>query len=248
MTPPDTTEEAPWTPTTDVEGLAPSSTDTWRRWKAAPTPHNLSAVLATVKPVIASAASRFPGASPELVQSEGRRLAIQAAQSFDPEAGTSFNTHVFNHLRPIGRFAQKVTRAISVPREKGREISGFVKFNRDFLEDNGREPSDHEIRDHLGISNKKLQALRNGEFYEFAEGQTENPMEVDPGESRLSRWTDLVYHDLPDRDRLIMDHSLGRNGREQLDANQIAAKMKIDPSYVRKRTLVIANRILEGLR
>lgn len=248
MNPTDTAEEAPWTPTAEVENVAPSSMDAWGRWKSAPTPHNLSAVLSTVKPIIASAASRFPGASPELLQSEGRRLAAQAVQSFDPSAGTSLTTHVFNHLRPIGRFAQKVTRAVSIPRERGREISSFVKFNHDFLEENGREPSDDEIRDHLGVSNKKLQTLRNSEFYEFPEGQTENSIEVDPGESRLSRWTSLVYHDLPQRDRLIMDLSLGRNGRKPMDVNQIAQQMKMDPSYIRKRTLAISKRILEGVQ
>jgi DNA-directed RNA polymerase specialized sigma subunit len=246
--PDDITEEQPWMPTADVDGLAPSSADTWQKWKAAPSPHTMSAVLATVKPVIESAAGRFPGLNSDLMQSEGRRLAIQAVQSFDPTAGTSLNTHVFNHLRPLSRFAQKTRRAISIPRERGQEVSGFVKFNRDFLEENGREPSDHELMDGLGVSAKKLQSLRNGEFYEFAEGQTENSLEVDPGESRLARWTDLVYHDLPDRDRLIMDYRLGRNGREVLEPEAIAVKMGLDASYIRKRTTAISQRILEGVK
>jgi hypothetical protein len=170
------------------------------------------------------------------------------ASTVDPTAGTSLSTHVFNHLRPISRFAQKTMRVVSVPRERSEDIGRLVKFENDFLEENQREPMDHEVQDHFGIGADKLKNLRGGTFFEFPEGGTEGSVEVDPGESRLARWSQFVYHDLVPRDRAIMDHRMGNGGRPVLSPEEIAAKLHLDVSYVRKRAAAISQKILEGIK
>ena len=242
------TEEPEWQAPPDIDQVAPKTVSAWQRWKATPSPHSLSSALKEVSPVIDGAVNRHAGVNSGLMRAEGKRLAIQAIKTYDPDAGTSLNTHVFNHLRPIGRFAQKTMRAISVPRERGEAIGNLLKFERDFLEENQREPLDHEVQDHLGISADKLTNLRGGTFFEFPEGAIEGVTETDPGESRIARWSHFVYHDLTPRDRTIMDHRMGNNGRPILSPEEIATKMGLDVSYVRKRAAAISQKILEGIR
>lgn len=248
MSDPNPAEEPEWQAPDDIDSAAPKAVSSWERWKSSPSPQTLSAVVREVTPIISNAASRYPGINPHLMNSEGKRLAIQAIQSYDPSAQASLGTHVFNHLRPLGRFAQKTARAVSVPRDRSEAVGRLLKFEQEFAEEFQREPLDHEIQDQLGVSADRLGKLRRGVFFEFPEGGVEDSIEVDPGESRLARWSHLVYHDLPPRDRLIMDYRMGNGGRAQLSPEEIATKMKLDVSYVRKRAAAISQKILEGVR
>jgi len=226
---------------------APKADAAWDMWKKSPSPASMSAVIHSIEPVISGAISRYPGISPGLMRGEAKRLAVQAVKSFDPSAGASLATHTFGHLRSLGRFAERATKVVQVPRDFRTEVASFVKAKQDFTESEGREPSDSEMQDLLGIDKKRLRRLTAGAFYELPEGQVEGDINVEDDSPELSLWTDYVYHDLPERDKTIMDHRLGRNGRKMLEPNEIAQVMGLDPSYVRKRTKAISNRILEGL-
>jgi DNA-directed RNA polymerase specialized sigma subunit len=220
----------------------------WESWKKAPSPAAMSTAIKSIDPVISSAVRRHPGINENLLMGEAKRLAVQAIKSFDPVQGTSLSTHVFNHLRPLSRFAERATKAVSVPRDFKAEVGGFVKARRDFEEENGREASDGEMRDILGINAKRLAKLNAGTFYEMPEGQIEGAVEQEDDESpKLNLWADYVYHDLSPRDKLIMDYRMGRNGKPIKEPQEIAAILKMDPSHVRKRTKSIAQQILDGL-
>lgn len=235
-------------PPPDLEKSAPDADLAYSRWKVAPSPHSMSDVLKGVEPVIKSQISRFPGTNETLLRSEARRLAVQAVKTYDPAHGSSLQTHVFNHLRPLARFTQKTSRAVTVPRDAREGIANLMRAKQDFMEEHGREPSDAELQDLTGLSGDKFSRLSGMAFYEMPEGKQETPVAVTPEDSRIGMWTDFVYHDLPNRDRLIMDYRLGRNGRPVTDVNKIAAILKVDPSYVHKRVKSIASQILQGVQ
>lgn len=238
--PPEVVEDDP-----PIEEVPVSS---WEMWRKSPSPASMSAVIRSVEPVIKSSVRRYPGVSENLLRGEAKRLTVQAVKTFDPAQGTTLSTHVFNHLRPLARFSEKATKAISVPRDLKADVGKFVRARKDFEEENGREPSDGEIQDILGINSKRLGKLNAGSFFEMPEGQMEGAMDVIPEESaRLNLHVDYVYHDLAPRDKLIMDYRMGRNGRPVKEANEIAQILKMDPSHVRKRANMISSRILEGL-
>lgn len=220
----------------------------WGQWKASPSPAAMSGVLKSLDPIISGTVSKFPGLNAGIARSHARSLAIQAVKTYDPSSGASLNTHVFNHLRPLSRFQRKSLRAVSIPREQSELVGRMLKFERDFQEENMREPTDEEVQDHLGVPLKKVHTLRSNAFFEFPEGAVENAIETDPGESRVARQAALVRHDLTPKDRLIMDHLMGAAGRKPLMAEEVASRLGLDPSYVRKRSKMIAERILEGVK
>ena len=241
-------QEAPEIEAPPESGTVPRGHREWESWSKAPTPGNMALVLKSVDPVLDSAVKKIPGLHPTIAKGEARRLAIQAVKSYTPQEGTTLSTHIFNHLKPMGRYPSEVTRAVSSSRGSREEMARYTHAKQDFLEQTGRDPSDAELQDILGINRKKLTKLHESNFYELAEGQLESDPDVTEAEDKkLNLWADYVYHDLNDRDRIIMDHKLGRNGQPILSSEEIAAKLGFHPTYVNRRGQEIANRILEGM-
>lgn len=232
----------------DVQGLSPRGHSEWEGWKKNPNPQTMAGVLRAVRPTIDSTIKRYPGINPAIIGGEAKRLAIQAVKTYDPTQGASLPTHIFNHLRPLQRYSQTVTKAVNVPRNAREGYARYMGVKKDFFEENNREASDAELQDLLGINRKGLSKLHQLGHYEFAEGQLESmPDQPDEDDPVLDLWADYVYHDLNDRDKLIMDYRLGRNGQKVLSTQEIAAKLKIHPTYVNRRAEEIADRILKGV-
>jgi DNA-directed RNA polymerase specialized sigma subunit len=112
----------------------------------------------------------------------------------------------------------------------------------------GREPSDAEIADKTGISVKRLVALRTYRRpvaegranWENPEGEVFGPAVVN--ETPQSILEDFIYHDLNPKDQLILDYSLGRNGRPQLNGRDIALRVGLTPGAVSQRLAGIQQR------
>lgn len=220
----------------------------WEQWKKSPTPGHMALALRSVAPTIEGAVRRFPNINAGVVQGEAKRLAIHAIKTFDPQQGASLSTHIFNHLRPLARTTQEMTRAVTVPRKAREDYARYSRVKNDFLEENGRDPHDSELQDILGIPRKRLAKLHQMGAYEFPEGGLEDSPDVgDPEDRRLNLWADYVYHDLNDRDKLLMDMKLGRNGQSVLDSKDVAVKLGIHHTYVNRRAMEIADRILNGV-
>jgi hypothetical protein len=217
----------------------------WSHWKDNPGPERMAAALRSVRPIIDKSVSRFSRYNAAIMGGEAKRLAIAAIKTYDPSQGTKLSTHVYNHLRPMGRHAADLGAAARKSRLDRERTAEYLSAVRDLTETNNREPSDDELRDHLKVDRKTLSKMRQASGGEAAEGQ----MEYLPGEDedpRLALWTDYVYHDLDPTGKLIMDHKLGRNGRPVLNTEATADRLGLHPDYVNRRAGQIAERILSG--
>ena len=219
----------------------------WDKWKEHPSPENLATVLHHVQPVLDKAVAGHPNVNKGLLGGQAKQLAVQAIKTYDPASGANLHTHVFNHLLPLGRQSQELTRIINLPRNARDDASHFKKGMSDFYEENNREPNDAEIQDLFGLDKRGLKRLHRITRYEFPEGQLEESPNVQQEDPKLALWIDYVYHDLDPMGKAIMDHKMGRNGRPILSSPEVAAKLKIDPTYVNRRAANISKQILDGL-
>lgn len=228
-------------------GLMPQedAMKSWQSWKAKPSPQSMGAVLRSVRPIIDRSVSKFSKYNSAIMGGEAKRLAISAVKSYDPSAGTKFSTHLFNHLKPLGRFAADVGPAVRKSRLDRDRTAEYMRAVNDLTELNNQEPSDDELRDHLKVDRKTLTKMRLASTGEVAEGQLEYLPDQDE-DPRMALWTDFVYHDLNPKQRLLMDYKMGRNGRPMLSTEQTAAKLGLHPDYVNREANRIATRILEG--
>lgn len=227
--------------------LPPSATDAWKQWNAAPNPRTMSIALKTVQPVIDRAVARFPKFNKAVLQGEAKRLAIQAVKTFNPSESASLSTHVFNHLRPLARFTQSASRAVTVPEKAGLMLGALKRAEKDFYEQYNREPTDAELQDLTGMPAKQMANVRRFDRFELAEGAMEAPLDMPEEDPKIGMWADYVYQDLGSLDQSIMDHRTGRHGKQILGTDELAAKLKVHPTYINRRAAQIAQRILDGV-
>lgn len=246
MDPVDQTSVLPDPPASDQRGLRE-----WMKWKKDQSPERLGILMGAFKDVIQDVPRANPKLNPHLMRAKARPLALEAFKTYDPAVGASLATHVRNHLKPLVLRAHNETRAIPKGRFVEEAARDYKRVFDEFRELNDREPTAGEMAQEMKISrDRSAELMRRIRSYEIPESQFAGdvlPEEDDPATRRLRIWTNYVYDGLSPRDQLIMDYRTGRNGREKLGLEEIAAKLGISTSMVHKISTDIANRILEGM-
>ena len=200
-------------------------------------------MVGKLKPIIDSALKTYVGAeaSPS-IKLQARRMTLDGLRSYDPEK-SKLKTHMMWHLQGLKRAAAKSNQILNVP-ERVRIDSHYVNNSFNELTDQlGREPNDSELADYTGLSNKRIERVRNfkpglsegAATQAFAGSESEDasdPSSVIPGQRQGDAWRNFVHDGLDDRAKLIMEHTFGMNGKKILDNISIANKLRITPARV----------------
>jgi DNA-directed RNA polymerase specialized sigma subunit len=226
------------------------SVDPYDVWQRQPTTGNLHQVLASVNPTINSAMTTYAGGhvSP-LVRGRAKTMALGAIKSYDPARGASLQTHIMNQLRPLTRYVNRATRPMGLPERRVRQLYSLEQAEKDFYERHGRDPTDDELADRLGLSIRRVGRIRTYASPMIgAESFGEDA--VDPTISRpdpMEVWIDYVHHDLGPIDRKILDWKMGRGGQSALRNVEIARRLNISPAAITQRVARIQAKLMEGM-
>lgn len=208
-------------------------------------PEATSALLGRLKPAI-DAAVRSYGGGDKRYATKARLLALDAVKKYDPSKGVRLDTYVHSSLRSLNREVRQRKDLIHVP-----ENVYLINRARALAEDelrsaDGSPPSLESIADKTGIPVKRLKAA---ERYRGArptnttmslEGDSmSNASERDP----YAVWTDFVYHDLDDKDKVIMKHVTGYQGAELKPKGEIAKQLGISAPALSQRINKIADKL-----
>lgn len=222
--------------------LEPDVADAFHAWKADDSPVTRGALLGKVKPIISSAVYSYAGtgASPA-VQGQAKLMALRAFKSYDPARG-SMRTHLLSQLRSLQRAAAQGSQIISVPERVSLDRRHLMAAEDNLRDTLGRDPSDMEVSTHTGLSLKRLGYIRQaspgintGSILD-PEGEVHSPKSTIPGtHSASDAWAEMIYHDLGDVDRTIMDYTLGLRGAKPLENNELAARLGLSPGAISQR-------------
>jgi DNA-directed RNA polymerase specialized sigma subunit len=125
----------------------------------------------------------------------------------------------------------------------------------ELLDNFGRPPTDVELADMTGLSTRRIKKIRafnqpisEGMTAAHTGGSDDNTnteiASVLPNYTRhTDAWLDFVHDDLSPTDQLIMDMTLGRNGRRRVSTQEIANKLRITPGAVSQRAAKIQDMI-----
>lgn len=127
------------------------------------------------------------------------------------------------------------------------ESQRLRNYTQELSDELGREPSDSELADKLGVNLQRLAGIRK---YQpgMASGQVEA---IDPLTGGVSSrlpgqqsdasdlWVQIVHADLSPLDQQILEFSLGLNGKPKLSNQQIAAKLGRSPGAISQRKVNI---------
>lgn len=227
-------------------------------WKADPTPVALNEVVRVLTPILHKALQTYaPKQEGKILLGKAKILAIRAVRTYDPKSGAKLETHVMSQLQSLRRYAASSSTALKKSERYLQEYQEMKRQAAAFYEEHGRDPSDTELCDRMGISLTKLRKLRLYEVREIGTSQASGINEEDSDESgsEVSTnstdpqeiWLDYVYHDLSPIDQKILDWKMGMHGQPILSNQEIAKKLGITPSAVTQRAAKISRQLEEVL-
>lgn len=230
-------------------GLGDDFDAAYTQWQKARTPDNNTKLLKTVQPVIDTALSSYVGTSPSSsMRTRAKMMALKAMETYDPNKG-NVKTHLLSQMQSLRRAIAKENNIISLPEQVGLDFQKLTENENEMRDQLGRDPTDEELANATGLSTRRIQKIRS--FHQpVAESATITENENDtfdgdiassvPGASAgHNAWLDFVYEDLGPTDRLIMDMTLGRNGKRRASSQQIAARLKLSPGAISQRAAKI---------
>lgn len=241
---------APFSGKPKITGVADDFQPMFDEWRATQNPATNTKILGAVQPVIDTALSSYVGPNPTTaIRSRAKLMALKALNTFDPQAG-NIRTHLLSQLQSLRRLSAQEQNIIAIPEQVGLDYQKLTEAENDLRDRLSRDPSDDEIADETGLSTRRIKKIRA--FHQpIAEGSTIIETADDyadaggiaskiPGQNTAQEaWLDFVYGDLTPTDKLIMDMTLGRNGRKKISTQEIARKLNISPGAVSQRAAKI---------
>ena len=218
-------------------------------WVAQPTPDNMAKLLKTMEPAINSEIQRFNGPKPHL-RSRARALAVHAIKTYKPTEGAQLRSWVVTQLQPLSRYSQQM-RPVHAPEVAIRQAAHVNRLHQELSDDLGREPSEEELADHVGIPVDRIRKIRQMVKPTMAEG-TMDEVDADsqnsgsPGVStanKLDVTEEAVYDSLSPRDKAIFDMKTGKHGHTTLSNQEIAKRLGVTPALISQRSAQIGMQI-----
>lgn len=227
----------------------------WKTWKKNPSDAATSALLAQVSPLISREASKWDQTMARpLLETEGKRLAMQAFHGYDPSKGAALGTHVVNQLQRMSRLVYANQNVARLPENKMLWFHAYHKASARLGDELGRSPTTDEIADELGWSIPKVEEFRRSigrrELLESGGHDNVGASSLHDDE-RQDHTLDFVHHGLPPTQKAIFEHLTGYAGSEILSNQGIQKKLGLTQgmySYQKAKLIEHVSNVQKGKR
>lgn len=222
----------------------PTPDEAYAAYKQAPSKDSLYNVVKSVKPTIDYALSSVGANEDPVIRSHAELFTAKAIEKYDPAhaAGANLTTHIGHQLRQLSRTARAVRSPVQLPDRIQTEAYQLHQAKLRFQEENDREPDVLELADFTGMPVKKIEKIHRYQISIPSEAPFGGPTaETEPDYTQDA--LDYVYHDADHTDRQIMELKTGYGGRQVLSPQEVAAKLRLTPSQLSRRSMRLAARI-----
>jgi DNA-directed RNA polymerase specialized sigma subunit len=207
-------------------------------WKERNDPESRTEILKALDPVMDKGLQMYGGRG-DLDKNRAKLIALKSLQTYDPEKA-KLQSHLLNHLKALHR--QKNQQLLHIPERQILAAKSMREATAELEAELGRDPTDEELLARLKWSDKQLQKIRkydssymSGQFSDVETGGEDVATRI-PGDSGLREaWVQIVYDDLSETDKLILEHSLGLNNKKKLSNQELAKKLRMTPGAVSQR-------------
>jgi DNA-directed RNA polymerase specialized sigma subunit len=210
-----------------------------------PNPDRLNDVVEHLTPVINYNISAINAGSNNLIKNKAKIFAADAVKKFNPSSGASLPTWVSGQLMQLKRYNREVNQPVKVPERVQLDAYTLSRAEKEFYDQNNREPDVEELSDFSKIPRKRIEKIRRS-FRAMpsqgAMGEGFTQTETDFGTEAL----DYTYKDADKIDRKIIEMKMGYGGRyEPMQPNKISALLGLTPSQLTRRSIKLSLKIQE---
>lgn len=220
-------------------------------WQAAPTPELAATMLKQLRPVFDRAIRQFvPGEISPTLRAHAKHIALEQLPQYDVQKASP-ETFLRPHLQRLQRLQVQQNNIISVPERVLMERQALARAETELEDQYGVSPSTLQLADYLGVPVKRIKYIRQAqlprsESQSIMYGEDGEPQEQAVEQEQTRAAAHFVYDSLDDeRDRRILEWSLGLHGHKPQTVAAIANRLHITPSAVSQRAQKIQQQVDE---
>jgi DNA-directed RNA polymerase sigma subunit (sigma70/sigma32) len=204
----------------------------------------LDAMMARLKGVVGQVLQVYNAASvPRItLELEARRQAAMALAEYKPGMGAKVSSFLSTRLRQrLFRYVSEHQNVARIPEAQVRLITPFKNALTDLTERLGRDPSTHELADHMRVPPAKIRNMRRmlRPTSIGAEDESEGAILEDVDFDKAM----FVYYDLTEQEKSAFDMLMGAHGQTRVSAGEIASRLRVSPARVSALKQSIAEKI-----
>ena len=212
----------------------------------------------SLTPLIRSQANKYKnsGIPYQALELEGKLLASDAIDNYDPSKGTQLNTYVTTHLRKLSRFTNQYQNVGHLPEPRALMVGKYNTIYSNLQEEKGREPTIEELSDSMQVPPAEIDRLQTelrsdlsmelpaadsdeGGFHTYILPDIEDP--------KTREAVQFVYFDSDPVDKKILEYIFGLGGVTKISQTEIKAKLRMTDSELRRRKKALGEAINELL-